>query len=391
MSRGPKPTNRPLGVNALIDDSDPRRRLGPARRSLVGIASLRPNQPREPRAGLGSVQTGGFDFGCCGWYLAVVRLTTTVCAATAALLWVLWGQAAPAAQVYRLATYNLDNYLLKPAGGRPAKSAEARAKIRESLRALQADVVALQEVGGPEALAELRQALEAEGLRYSDWELVAGFDTNIHVAVLSRLPIVARRPHTNETFLWMGRRFHVSRGFLEVDIQVNPHYTLTLFSAHLKSRRVVPEADEADLRQQEALLLRQKIDARLATNPSANLVVLGDLNDLKDSRTLRILRGRGRTALLDTRPAERNGDTVPAPGPGLDPRQITWTFYYGKEDTYSRIDYILISPGLVPEWLPEQTYVLALPNWGLASDHRPIVAGFLAEDRPPLHANRPAN
>lgn len=302
--------------------------------------------------------------------------------AAATGLWLLfWGKPIPAAEVYRVATYNLDNYLLQPTGGRPAKSPEARAKVREILRLLQADVVALQEVGGPQALEELRQALEAEGLRYSDWELVTGFDTNTQIAVLSRLPIVARRPHTNETFLWMGRLFHVSRGFLEVEIRVNAKYAFTLFTTHLKSRRPVPEADEADLRQQEALRLREKIDARLAANPQANVVVLGDFNDVKDSRTLRILRGRGRAALLDTRPAERNGDSLAAQTPGADPRNITWTYYYAKEDTYSRIDYILISPGLVPEWLRDQTYVLTVPNWGLASDHRPIVAGFLAEDQ----------
>jgi len=33
------------------------------------------------------------------------------------------------------------------------------------------------------------------------------------------------------------------------------------------------------------------------------------------------------------------------------------------------------------EWLPEETYILASPNWGLASDHRPIMAGFVAEER----------
>jgi len=309
----------------------------------------------------------------------------------AAIFWLAWACLGLASEIFRVATYNLRNYLLEAAGGRPAKPAESRAKIRESLRALQADVVALQEVGGFEALMELRDGLRAEGLDYPEWELVTGFDTNIQLAVLSRLPIVARRPHTNDSFLWMGRRFQVRRGFLEVDIRVNPHYHFTLFNAHLKSRRVVPEADEADLRQQEALLLRQKIDARLAAHPNANIIVLGDFNDVKDSRPLRILRGRGRTALLDTRPAERNGDNLPSPTPGADPPHVTWTFYYAKEDTYSREDYILISPGMVPEWLRDQTYVLALPNWGLASDHRPIVAGFRAADRDLAEGKRPVN
>jgi endonuclease/exonuclease/phosphatase (EEP) superfamily protein YafD len=28
------------------------------------------------------------------------------------------------------------------------------------------------------------------------------------------------------------------------------------------------------------------------------------------------------------------------------------------------------------DWLANETYMLALPNWGIGSDHRPIVAAF---------------
>jgi hypothetical protein len=31
-------------------------------------------------------------------------------------------------------------------------------------------------------------------------------------------------------------------------------------------------------------------------------------------------------------------------------------------------------------WVTNDTYVLALPNWGVGSDHRPIVAAFKAEE-----------
>ena len=291
------------------------------------------------------------------------------------------GAVAAEAPRFRVATYNVENYLDQAIGTRPAKSAVAKTKIREGLRALNADVVAFQEMGGTNAFLELRASLKAEGLDYPHWEHVTGWDTNIHVAVLSKFPITARRPHTNDSYLLLGRRFRVSRGFAEVDLKVNDSYSFTLMTAHLKSRRAVPEADEADMREQEGILLREHIDAFLTARPDANLVVLGDFNDVRDSKSTRAVLGRGKFALVDTRPAERNGDNQPNTNPRWDPRNITWTHHFGKEDTYSRIDYILLSPGLAREWDKDSTHILTLANWGVASDHRPIVAGFFAEDR----------
>ena len=286
-----------------------------------------------------------------------------------------------AAEAFRVATYNVEGYLDQATQTRSAKSVEAKAKIRESLRALKPDVLALQEMGGTNALLELRDSLKAEGLDLPYWEHITGFDTNIHVAILSKFPIIARRPHTDDSFLLSGRRFRVSRGFAEVDIQVNTNYSFTLMTAHLKSKRAVAQADETELRLEEAKLLREKVDAILSANPNANLVVLGDFNDTKDSASTKAVIGRGKRKLVDTRPAERNGDNAPSPNPAWEPRNVTWTHHYGKEDTYSRIDFLLISPGLAREWLTNETYVLALPNWGVGSDHRPLVATFEAEDK----------
>src|SRR2546422_208089 len=191
-----------------------------------------------------------------------------------------------AAETFSVATYNLENYLDEPTGHRQPKSEAARAKIRESFRAMRPDVVALQEMG-----------------------------------------------NTNE------------------------------------------------LLEQEAIVLREIIDTRLRTNPNVNLIVLGDFNDLKDSRSVRTVIGRGKNTLIDTRPAERDGEDPNALNGHGAPRNITWTYYFAKEDTYSRIDYILLNHGMAREWQTNGTYVLALPDWGAASDHRPIMASFVAEDR----------
>jgi endonuclease/exonuclease/phosphatase family metal-dependent hydrolase len=200
------------------------------------------------------------------------------------------------------------------------------------------------------------------------------------VAVLSRLPIVACRPHTNDNFLLDGRRFSVSRGFAEVDIQAATNFTFTLIATHLKSRRPVPEADEAQLRLQEAKILRGIVDEHFKADANTKLIVLGDFNNVKSSDSTKEIIGRGKFKLTDTRPAERNGDNTPNEIPRFEPRNVTWTHYYGVEDTYSRIDFILLSPAMARDWVTNETYALTIPNWGVGSDHRPIVATFKTEN-----------
>ena len=288
---------------------------------------------------------------------------------------------APAADTFRIATYNVENYLEVSNGSRPAKSAEARAKVREGIIALKPDVIALEEIGGTDALLELQGSLKTNGLDLPFWDLVQGADTNINVALLSRLPIVARHPQTNDFFLLNGRRWQVSRGFVEADIRANEHYSFTLIAVHLKSKVPIPQVDEADLRLEEAKVLREKIDALLRPNPNLNLIVLGDFNDTHDSRTIKTILGRGNEAVYDLRPAERDGQSDGAGARTRPVRNITWTEYYAKQDVYTRMDYIFLSRGMAREWDAAGTYILTRPDWGLASDHRPLLATFAAEEK----------
>ena len=156
----------------------------------------------------------------------------------------------------------------------------------------------------------------------------------------------------------------MKRGFAELDIQAATNFPFTIIAAHLKSPLAAPEADEAEERLGEARVLRRIIDARLEKTPDARLIVLGDFNGTMDSASTKEIIGRGQRKFFDTRPADHTG---------------AWTYFYGKSDTYSRIDFILSSPALKTNWLAGDTSIPSVPNWRVGSDHRLIVAGFATE------------
>src|SRR5690349_16317168 len=108
--------------------------------------------------------------------------------ATIAALVIMVGAGIPtlAAETFRVATYNLENYLETEIKGRPAKSPESKIQVRHSILALKPDVLVLQELGGADSLMELRDSLKGEGLHLEFWHLVSASDTNIHLGLLSR-------------------------------------------------------------------------------------------------------------------------------------------------------------------------------------------------------------
>lgn len=113
------------------------------------------------------------------------------------------------------------------------------------------------------------------------------------------------------------------------------------------------------------------------------MVVLGDLNDTKDTKAVLALLGQGPARLVEPRRRSANGAERAAPQPALGSaqRHVDNGIFYGKEDSYQRIDYILLSPGMAREWGKDDSYLPTVPNWGVASDHRPVVAVFQAAER----------
>jgi endonuclease/exonuclease/phosphatase family metal-dependent hydrolase len=266
-----------------------------------------------------------------------------------------------------VATYNVENYVAadrrvdevyRPAYPKPEA---AKTALRAVIRALDADVLALQEMGPDGYLEELRRDLRAEGLDYPHVAMAEAVDADRHVAVLSRIPFGRVQTHADLDFRYFGGRAKVKRGLLEVAVTVDGT-ELTLFVVHLRSRFTErPDDPGATLfRAGEAAAVRDLVLRRFPDPAAARFLVLGDCNDTRNSKPLRLLTRRGGTMIATLAKA-------------ADPNGETWTYYYHRDDTYSRVDYVLVSSGLASAVAAGGARVYDGPGVREASDHRPVV------------------
>lgn len=269
---------------------------------------------------------------------------------------------------FSVMTYNLHQYVLTERDGEPDKpKPENERRAAAALIAKERpDVLTVQEMGDAAMLAQFRSDLRAAGLDYPYAELLKRGRMDINLAVLSRFPIVSVQHHTNDWYSIGESRVPVARGFLDVDIQVNPQYRFRLLTAHLKSK-VYHSLGQTEMRRNEARLLNKAIRDILDKNPGVNLLVAGDFNDDYNSAPLREVSGRRGGRLTDLRPVDSAGDV--------------WTYFYGEIDGYSRFDYFFVSQGMLPEVVREKTKVVRDPLTYEASDHRPVVAVFRSADQ----------
>lgn len=279
----------------------------------------------------------------------------------------------PARRDLRVATYNVENYTLadRIVQGvfQPAypKSEDAKAALRSVIRRLDADVLALQEIGGEKFLAELVRDLKAEGLVYPFALALEASDPERQIAVLSRLPVLETRSYTDLTFTYFGQPETVKRGLLECrfDSSAGPW---ALFVVHLKSRYTEREDDPASAQRRlgEARVIRDRILSLTREASAARYLILGDFNDGLHSPVLRALMARGKT-------------DIARPLPAGDSDGETWTHRFAKEDTYTRVDHILIAPAMQSWVQGTGAVILDGADTRAASDHRPVMVTL----RPP--------
>lgn len=280
------------------------------------------------------------------------------------------------AETIAIATYNVQNYCLADRlvegtfrQAYPKPESEKLA-LRAVIRALDADVIALQEIGSKAFLEELQRDLAADGLNYAYAELLEAADQERRVAVLSRRPFAAVNRHTDLTFPYFKAKEPVKRGLLEVRFATEGG-EFTLFVVHLKSRFTDRDDDplSAQRRLGEAVAVRDRVLKVFPEPTKARYLLVGDCNDSAASRPLRSLMQRGQTDLFVCLPA-------------VDSRGEVWTHFYRKEQSYSAVDHILVSPRLKPAVVADSATICDLPETLLASDHRPLLVKLKFDPKP---------
>lgn len=263
-----------------------------------------------------------------------------------------------AASDLRIATYNLQGYRLESTGTWTQKSPTSRLAARDVLVSVDADVVALQEIGSSLALRHLARQLEQAGQPYPFQAIGRAPEAPLQLGFLSRRPFSKPVVWTQPDYLHFGVRARISRGLLETEILFGTQPTRIL-NVHLKSALPSRLGESHRIRYAEANLLRKRAIAIRRESPGTHLVLVGDFNASMHSKELRVL--------LDD---ESLGLQIPSPGSGFSSQ--FWTHYYRANDAYSQLDHLFFIPGDATAHAPTVA-PWPHPLWRLASDHRPIL------------------
>jgi endonuclease/exonuclease/phosphatase family metal-dependent hydrolase len=234
-----------------------------------------------------------------------------------------------------IATFNVKDLIesLLPASPEDATRQAKIDGIAKEIARADPDVIGLQEVGSEGLVRAVFARVQAHRPGAAPYEIVMGTvdSRGIGCALATRLPLLHAKVHQTSELPFpvfhpsdpkpFGPRLPLRRGFVHAKVRA-PFGQLHIIVVHFKSRASVPakthdgkaawaetsaEHGEAELRalvwrSAEALFARRILDecfAEQAADASGapNVILLGDLNDDVRSPPLRIVRGRGETAL----------------------------------------------------------------------------------------------
>ncbi len=269
----------------------------------------------------------------------------------------------------RFIAYNVENWLTMDrfVDNRTLKNSPKPEPEKQSaiglLVANAPDVIGLCEIGEASDLAEIQDSLKAAGLDLPHSHYTGGSDPVRHLGLLSRFPITATAKPAETDFQLQGRTFDINRGILDATIEARGK-PYRFIGVHLKSKRPIENADQEEMRIHEARLLRRHVDTILEADGEARLVVNGDFNDTRPTKTFKTVTG------------SYNDPHYLTALPLKDTRGHAWTHHWALHDIYSRIDFITVSRALRSEVDFQASHIIDDPDWSKASDHRPLIAIF---------------
>jgi endonuclease/exonuclease/phosphatase family metal-dependent hydrolase len=265
-----------------------------------------------------------------------------------------------------VAAYNILNLFdehddpYKEDEGTPAKPRAQLERLAESIRALNADVIAVEEVENRFYLERFVNTFLPE-MGYRDVVLFEGNDgRGIDVGLISRIPVGEVRSRRHLRFEGHdGGEARFNRDVLAVTLEPKEGKPFDVWVVHLKSNAGGREAAEP-IRLAEAREVRRLLDEELAENAEARIIVTGDFNDMPESATLKAIVGNGDAALWSAGSDQK------------DPEAVT----YNTGEYRSVIDFILCSPAMQKQYIKGS---LRMPQGSIetsGSDHNPISATF---------------
>ncbi|GIW81043.1 MAG: hypothetical protein KatS3mg105_2850 [Gemmatales bacterium] len=271
-----------------------------------------------------------------------------------------------------------EEWVKLPKEDREKKWEAARSAVANVIKDIDADVLALCEVGTISDVQALRERIADLGGRRYPHFWVSKTSGPLKVAIFSTLPFQSRSSEIPGTE-WYDeeldansdeRQATVTRG-LSVAIDYRGE-RLHLFACHLKSQLGGHSADAQRLAQ--ASIVRRNYLPLL--NAGKHVIVLGDLNAHRQSAVLRRIRGRddifadliqtGRPPVYRPRSSER-----------VFFKDLTRRWTYEYEGTRQQLDHILISESMLEKFEPIRADTLevkhAIAGTKIpASDHRPL-------------------
>lgn len=269
----------------------------------------------------------------------------------------------------RVATYNLQNLFLRSDGALDRSPASGKALVR-MLELLNADLLAVQEVGGQAALEALNRELADP---YPSAACVPGnSNRNIHLGYLCRWPLTLTSHRDLELRSADGallkdfaaadapqvQPLRFQRDVLRAELKLPGGRSLTLLNAHLKSRATADWRllSSDTIRGAEIRALAAIAETAARSGPT---LLLGDLNETFSSDLMRPLRALNWIDAMQLEVSVSRGARARCPGT-----------YWKKRHT--RLDYLLLSPDLAATQIAGTATTHAGALGQRASDHYPV-------------------